>query len=164
MESPLKFRGGLSICSPTSRCRCYPRSLATALVYARLGLQYASLSLSQRAANYGFRVIRTYEGVAAPEHAKKSDDGVWHLKVGETVKVKLLMTTTTVRYHVALVDYLPGGLEALNPALLGTPTEPPRRDTTRNPNSSRCTGSITRIYAMNERKCLRRYYGKEVTA
>lgn len=46
------------------------------------------------------------------------------------IKVTLVMTTVRVRYHVALVDFLPAGLEPLNPALkdMLVPTGPVRRN------------------------------------
>jgi uncharacterized protein YfaS (alpha-2-macroglobulin family) len=40
------------------------------------------------------------------------------------VRVKLTVVAPTRRYHVALVDPLPAGLEALNPALAVTGTIP----------------------------------------
>ena len=44
-------------------------------------------------------------------------DGMWHIKAGASVLVKLTMSTSARRYHVALVDPMPAGFEALNPAL-----------------------------------------------
>ena len=42
------------------------------------------------------------------------------MKAGAKVRVKVSMVATTRRYHVALVDPLPAGFEALNPELRGT--------------------------------------------
>ena len=42
-------------------------------------------------------------------------------KAGAKVEVTLTMVAPERRYHVALVDQLPAGLEPLNPALQGTP-------------------------------------------
>jgi len=52
---------------------------------------------------------------------------VWHIKAGARVRVKLTMVNENRRYHVALVDPLPAGLEAMNSALAVTgpiPTDP----------------------------------------
>jgi len=49
------------------------------------------------------------------------------------------MTTTLRRYHIALVDYLPAGCEALNTALKGTLTGDTNSSVTRsNRNNSYC--------------------------
>ena len=93
-------------------------------LYYRVGLKYAPADLNLAAANYGFRVRRWYEGVASDEHAVLDGDGVWRLKLGEQIRVRLEMVTTDRRYHVALVDRLPAGLEALNAALKGTAAVP----------------------------------------
>ena len=44
------------------------------------------------------------------------------LNQNEKIKVILTMTTTQRRYHIALVNYLPAGCEALNTSLKGTIT------------------------------------------
>src|SRR5690606_7273110 len=44
---------------------------------------------------------------------------------GASVRVRLTMVADAVRYHVALVDPLPAGLEAINPALDVSQTVPP---------------------------------------
>lgn len=44
-------------------------------------------------------------------------DGVWRIAAGARVRVRLTMVAPTRRYHVALVDPLPAGLEPMNPAL-----------------------------------------------
>ena len=51
---------------------------------------------------------------------RRDADGTWHIKAGASVRVRLTMVAPTRRYHVALVDALPAGLEALNPALAVT--------------------------------------------
>ena len=75
--------------------------------------RYAPASLSLEPANYGFKVTRKYEGVDDASHVTRDDDGVWHFKLGEKVRVTIGMTTTSRRYHVALIDKLPAGLEPL---------------------------------------------------
>ncbi|MCZ7668761.1 MAG: hypothetical protein M5U34_16965 [Chloroflexi bacterium] len=86
-------------------------------MYYRLGLNYAPDDLALEALNRGFVVQRSYEGVDNPEDVVQDEDGVWHIKLGSRVRVKLMMVADNRRYHVALVDPLPAGLEAINPAL-----------------------------------------------
>lgn len=89
-------------------------------LYYRVGLRYAPTDLDPEAADYGFTVLRTYEGVDDPGDVWQDADGVWHVKAGKRVRVKLTMVNPMRRYHVALVDPLPAGLEVLNPELKGT--------------------------------------------
>jgi alpha-2-macroglobulin len=59
-----------------------------------------------------------------PGDVRRDGDGVWHVRAGARVRVKLKMAAPGRRTHVALVDPLPAGLEALNPALAVTGTIP----------------------------------------
>jgi alpha-2-macroglobulin len=97
-------------------------------LYYRLGLRYAPTDLSLDALDMGFVVQRTYEAVDDPEDVTRDEDGVWHIKAGARVRVKVKMVADNRRYHVALVDPLPAGLEIVNPELAvtgsGTPGEP----------------------------------------
>eukprot|EP01080_Neovahlkampfia_damariscottae_P007936 gene7936-12405_t len=86
-------------------------------LYYRIGMNYAPKSLEIDPLSYGFIVERTYHPVSNDSDVVKNKDGSWTFKSGELVKVELTMSTTQVRYHVALVDQLPAGLEALNPDL-----------------------------------------------
>jgi len=86
-------------------------------MYYRVGMTYAPASLSLAAADYGFVVTRTYEGIDDPKDVTKDAQGVWHIKAGARVRVKLAMANENRRYHVALVDPMPAGLEAVNPTL-----------------------------------------------
>lgn len=86
-------------------------------LYYRLGMTYAPKSLKLEPFEAGFSVERTYEGVDDPEDVTRLDDGTWQVKAGSRVRVKLNMVAPSRRYHVALVDPLPAGLEPLNPAL-----------------------------------------------
>ena len=86
-------------------------------LYYRLGMKYAPTSLKQKAADYGFSVQRTYEAIDDPNDVTKNKDGSWTIKSGAQVRVKLTMVAEARRYHVALVDPIPAGLEPLNPAL-----------------------------------------------
>jgi alpha-2-macroglobulin len=89
-------------------------------LYYRIGTKYAPLSLKLGAADYGFVVERKYEAIDNPSDVKLGQDGVWEIKAGSRVRVKVTMSNHARRYHVALVDPLPAGLEALNPELATT--------------------------------------------
>lgn len=89
-------------------------------LYYRLGMRYAPLDLTLEPLDRGFSVSRRYVAVDHPDDVRQDADGSWRIKAGATVRVELSMTTTNRRYHVALVDPLPAGLEALNPALATT--------------------------------------------
>ena len=89
-------------------------------LYYRVGMRYAPKNLRLEPADHGFYVERTYESVDKPDDVKKHDNGVWHVKAGARVRVKLTMVAEGRRTHVALVDPLPAGFEALNPDLVGT--------------------------------------------
>jgi hypothetical protein len=65
----------------------------------------------------GFVVQRKYEAVDDPDDVWQDEDGTWHIKAGARVRVRLTMVADNRRYHVALVDPLPAGLEIINPAL-----------------------------------------------
>lgn len=103
-------------------------------LYYRLGMQYAPTNLKLAAADYGFTVERVYEAVDNPTDVRRDADGTWHIKAGAKVRVRLTMVAPSRRYHVALVDPLPAGLEALNPALAVTGSIP--RDE-KDPNAKR---------------------------
>ncbi len=86
-------------------------------LYYRLGLRYAPTDLDMPPVDMGFVVQRTYEAVDDVEDVRRDENGVWHIKAGARVRVRLSMVADNRRYHVALVDPLPAGLEAINPAL-----------------------------------------------
>ena len=88
-------------------------------MYYKIGLNYAPLLLVVDPLNCGFVVERSYFGVDDPKHVSKDQNGVWNFKVGERVLVKINFVTVTRRYHVAMVDKLPAGLEIINPELIG---------------------------------------------
>ena len=89
-------------------------------LYYRIGLKYAPIDLKLPPADYGFAVQRTYEAVKDNRDVRRDSDGRWHVKAGSEVKVTVTMQAPARRYHVALVDPLPAGFEALNPSLLGS--------------------------------------------
>jgi uncharacterized protein YfaS (alpha-2-macroglobulin family) len=106
-------------------------------------------------ANYGFIVKRRYEAVedsvdveclkiAVDDDNNNNDNATgrrkWRIKLGKQVRVIITMATVSRRYHVALVDKLPGGFEILNPALKGTPTVPNRDVHSENPDAEPSRG------------------------
>ncbi|MFN2130087.1 MAG: alpha-2-macroglobulin family protein, partial [Anaerolineae bacterium] len=86
-------------------------------LYYRLGLRYAPTDLELDPVDMGFVVQREYEAVDDPEDVYRDEDGTWHIRAGARVRVRLTMVADNRRYHVALVDPLPAGLEIVNPAL-----------------------------------------------
>ncbi len=86
-------------------------------LYYRLGLKYAPTDLWLDPLDMGFVVQREYEAVDDPEEVWRDEEGVWHIKAGARVRVRLTIVADNRRYHVALVDPLPAGLEIVNPAL-----------------------------------------------
>lgn len=93
-------------------------------LYYRIGMKYAPRNLKLDPADYGFTVLRKYEAVDNAEDVKQNADGSWTIKSGARVRVRLTMVAQARRYHVALVDNLPAGLEILNPELAVTESIP----------------------------------------
>jgi hypothetical protein len=93
-------------------------------LYYRIGLRYAPESLSIQPLDRGFTVERDYEAVDDPADVRRDDDGAWHVRAGARVRVRLTLVAPARRYHVALVDPVPAGLEPQNPALAVTGTLP----------------------------------------
>jgi len=93
-------------------------------LYYRLGLRYAPTDLNLKPLDMGFVVQRRYEAVDNPEDVSQDSNGVWHIRAGARVKVHLSMVADNRRYHVALVDPLPAGLEIVNPALAVSQSAP----------------------------------------
>ncbi|MBL4635538.1 MAG: hypothetical protein JKY56_16885, partial [Kofleriaceae bacterium] len=93
-------------------------------LYYRIGMTYAPSNLKLEAADHGFAVERSYEGVDDAGDVIRKPDGSWEIKAGARVRVRLTMVAENRRYHVALVDPLPAGLEPMNPALAVTGSIP----------------------------------------
>jgi hypothetical protein len=89
-------------------------------LYYRLGLRYAPEDLDLDPLDRGFVVQRTYEAIDDPDDVTRDADGTWRIKPGAEVRVRLTMVADSRRTHVALVDPMPAGFEALNPALAVT--------------------------------------------
>lgn len=94
-------------------------------LYYRLGLRYAPAGLDLEPLDRGFAVARSYEALDDPADVRRDDDGSWHIRAGARVRVNLAMTAPSRRYHVALVDPLPAGLEPLDPSLATTARDAP---------------------------------------
>ncbi len=93
-------------------------------LYYRIGMKYAPKNLKLDPADYGFTVLRKYEAVDDKDDVKQNADGSWTIKAGARVRIRLTMVAQARRYHVALVDSLPAGLEILNPELATTEAIP----------------------------------------
>lgn len=89
-------------------------------MYYRVGMQYAPEDLRPPPIDRGFVVTRSYEGADDPKDVSIDKDGVWTVRAGARVRVRVTMVANARRYHVALVDPLPAGFEAMNPALKTT--------------------------------------------
>jgi len=86
-------------------------------MYYRLGLSYAPTDTNLPPVDMGFVVQRRYEAVDDPGDVTQDSAGVWHIKAGARVRVRVIMVADNRRYHVALTDPLPAGLEIVNPSL-----------------------------------------------
>ena len=58
---------------------------------------------------------RRYEAVDDPAEVRRDETGVWHIRRGSRVKVRVTVATSSRRYHAALTDPLPAGLEPYQP-------------------------------------------------
>jgi hypothetical protein len=99
----------------------------TGRLYYRLGLRYAPTDLNLKPLDMGFVVQRQYEAIDHPEDVSRDANGMWHIKAGARVRVRITMVADNRRYHVALDDPLPAGLEIVNPELAvsgSTPQDP----------------------------------------
>ena len=99
-------------------------------LYYRLGLRYAPTDLNLDPLDMGFVVQRRYEAVDDPADVSQDNEGNWHIKAGARVKVHITLVADNRRYHVALVDPLPAGLEIINPALAVSQDVPQEDPTT----------------------------------
>lgn len=86
-------------------------------LYYRLGLRYAPTDFELEPRDQGFVVQRTYEAIDDDGDVVRNDDGTWTVQAGARVRVRLTMVADSRRTHVALLDPMPAGFEAVNPAL-----------------------------------------------
>ncbi|MEJ7650119.1 MAG: alpha-2-macroglobulin family protein [Nakamurella sp.] len=92
----------------------------TGRLYYRIGITTAPKDLTATPLDRGFVVSRTYRAVDDPADVRRDAQGVWHVKTGARVEVRLELVSRSARPHVALIDPLPAGLQSLNPALATT--------------------------------------------
>ena len=92
-------------------------------LYYRIAMNYAPKDLALPGLDRGYVVSRMYLPVDKASDVVRDKDGVWQIRAGARVQVRVAMLNSAVRYHTALVDPLPAGLEILNGDLLGA--EPP---------------------------------------
>jgi hypothetical protein len=83
-------------------------------LYYRLGLDYAPKSLRLPPEEQGFMVRRVYEPVEGADTVVKGKDGIWRIKAGSYVRVRLTVVVSDRRYFVAVNDPLPAGLEGVD--------------------------------------------------
>lgn len=81
------------------------------------------------------KVSKPPKTFGAKKNAATGELGGWHVKLGTLVRVIIGMKTRDVRYHVALVDKLPGGLEIVNSGLRGMMGSLPERAYAAEPQS-----------------------------
>ncbi|MDR2851965.1 MAG: hypothetical protein LBV61_02735 [Burkholderiaceae bacterium] len=110
-------------------------------LYYRIGMQYAPGQLTLAPVDNGFTVSRTYESVDHAADVQRDARGTWHIKAGARVRVQVTMVAPARRYHVALDDPLPAGLEVLNPALAVTGALPKDPN---DPNDPKAIGQASR--------------------
>lgn len=84
-------------------------------LYYRIGLRRAPADFELEPVSRGFTVGRSYEAVDHEDDVRQLPDGTWRIKAGARVRVKLDLANPARRYHVALVDPLPAGLEPVGP-------------------------------------------------
>ncbi|HLM66891.1 MAG TPA: hypothetical protein VK358_05145, partial [Longimicrobium sp.] len=97
-------------------------------LYYRAGLCYAPRDLDLVPLERGFAVERTYEPMDDSMDVVRGEDGRWRVRAGARVRVTVTMTAPARRVHVAMVDPLPAGFEAVNTALLGAQDTPATGD------------------------------------
>lgn len=93
-------------------------------LYYRLGLTYAPEDLDLDPRDEGFVVERVYEAIDDPSDVVRNADGSWTVRAGASVRVRLTMVADARRTHVALIDGMPAGFEAVNPAFASSVTVP----------------------------------------
>ncbi len=85
-------------------------------MYYRVGLRYAPLTRSLSAMNQGFWVERSYAAIDDDDDVRRTEEG-WEIRAGARVRVELTMIPGHQSRQVVLVDWIPAGLEVVDPAL-----------------------------------------------
>jgi uncharacterized protein YfaS (alpha-2-macroglobulin family) len=89
-------------------------------LYYRLALDYVPSKFMLKEASRGFSVKRTYQALDDQSDVTKDAAGVWHIKAGASVKVKIDVDAKGARHYVALSDPMPAGFESINTSLRGS--------------------------------------------
>eukprot|EP01089_Gocevia_fonbrunei_P003224 TRINITY_DN1313_c0_g5_i1.p1 TRINITY_DN1313_c0_g5~~TRINITY_DN1313_c0_g5_i1.p1 ORF type:complete len:199 (+),score=49.43 TRINITY_DN1313_c0_g5_i1:518-1114(+) len=98
-------------------------------LYYRMSFKFAKKDLRTDAMDRGFYVTRRYEAADSGSvndvvlHQTENDGTEYVVKVGTRIKVIVKFRVVSARNHVALVDYLPAGMEILNSKVAGTQTQ-----------------------------------------
>jgi len=90
----------------------------TGRLYYRMAMKYAPKELVVDPIERGFSVERKYAGADRKEDVILQGT-TYVIKAGARVKVTVKFRVTSARNHVAVVDYLPAGMEILNSAVKG---------------------------------------------
>lgn len=91
-------------------------------LHCRVSLTQAVNSSRREAVDQGWSVERDYEAVGEEGGVELGGDGVWRVRAGALIRVRISFANALARNHVALVDPLPAGLEVVQ-------REPPRIST-----------------------------------
>ncbi len=94
-------------------------------LYYRLGLRYAPDDLQLDSRDEGFVVDRTYESVDGSDDVTLGADGIWRVKAGATIRVRVTMVADATRTNMVLIDPLPAGFEPLNSTFANVGSLPP---------------------------------------
>jgi uncharacterized protein YfaS (alpha-2-macroglobulin family) len=129
VEIPIRHLSGKKTAQPV-----VIQKVGDGRLYYRLGMRYAPTTLSLEPVDLGFAVRREYEAVDDSNDVKRDADGTWRFKAGARVRVNITMAAPMRRYHVALVDAIPAGVESVNPTFVNTgaiPQDPTGKGTSR---------------------------------
>ena len=86
-------------------------------MYYRLNLRYVTPALGITALNRGFAVSHRYSLIGSP------DEVITSAKMGDVVRVQVTVVAPYDRLFVVAEDFLPAGLEPINPRLRGVSPE-----------------------------------------
>jgi uncharacterized protein YfaS (alpha-2-macroglobulin family) len=114
LEIPMRVVASADTAQPLTLARA-----GEGRMYYRAGLRYAPADLQLDAMQRGFTVERVYEAVDDSTDVRRDQYGNWRIRAGARVRVRLTMTAPSRRFHVALMDPIPAGLEPINAALQG---------------------------------------------
>jgi uncharacterized protein YfaS (alpha-2-macroglobulin family) len=93
-------------------------------IYYRIGLRYRRVASHVPALERGFALHRSYASLDAPDDVDRREDGRWVIRAGARVRIRLELSIHAPRYHVALTDRLPAGLEPIHTEMATTRNVP----------------------------------------